>query len=81
LDRPGAGTCGGGRARGFYSRIDAGFSAATSREGAVFTLVYCDARIAFALACLLIGAGALLVLAGLVAGALHRNALHSMAAM
>jgi hypothetical protein len=39
------------------------------------------ARMAFALAYSLIGAGALLVLAGLVAGALHRNAMHSMAAM
>jgi hypothetical protein len=36
---------------------------------------------ALALAYVLIAAGALLVLTGLLAAALHRNALHSMAAM
>jgi len=39
------------------------------------------ARMAFALAYFLIATGALLVLTGLLAAALHRNALHSMAAM
>ena len=39
------------------------------------------ARMAFALAYFLIASGALLVSGGLIAGALHRNALHSMAAM
>jgi hypothetical protein len=39
------------------------------------------ARMAFALAYFLIASGALLVLTGLVAAALHRNALHAIAAM
>jgi hypothetical protein len=39
------------------------------------------ARMAFALAYFLIASGAFLVSTGLIAGALHRNALHSMAAM
>jgi hypothetical protein len=39
------------------------------------------AKMAFALAYLLIAAGGLLVLTGLIAAALHRNALHSMAAL
>jgi hypothetical protein len=39
------------------------------------------AGMAFALAYFLIATGALLVLTGLLAAALHRNALHSMAAM
>jgi len=39
------------------------------------------ARMAFGFAYFLIAAGALLVLTGLVAGALHRNALHSIAAL
>jgi hypothetical protein len=39
------------------------------------------ARMAFALAYFLIAAGSVLVLTGLVAGALHRNELHSMAVL
>jgi len=39
------------------------------------------AKMAFALAYLLIAAGGLLVLTGLIAAALHRNALHSIAAV
>jgi hypothetical protein len=39
------------------------------------------AKMTFALAYFLIAAGAFLILTGLVAAALHRNALHSMAAL
>lgn len=39
------------------------------------------AEMTFALAYLLIAAGGLLVLTGLIAAALHRNALHSIAAV
>jgi hypothetical protein len=48
---------------------------------AVFTPTIVIAKMAFALAYLLIAAGGLLVLTGLIAAALHRNALHSIAAV
>jgi len=52
-----------------------------AQKARLFTLFYVIARMTFAFAYLLIVAGVLLISTGLIAGALHRDALHSMAAL